>query len=209
VSGNYTYRTYSPAAQLPGGGIYVFKVSASSIVRAYNTLVLGNIGLDGLRNDVATFNGGEFLAYNSLVGGYTAAQLNDGVADDGTRIGVGSNNRDGASFGTSVAEATRLTNLKAFFTAFNALPADSNTGDTHVADWTSSPLWRFSLKVGATGAIDRGSTAYLVDGFTVAGSPALPYQINKDVIGANRIRSDAPDLGAYESGFMIIEVDSP
>jgi hypothetical protein len=198
VSGNYaSYNMGGNTDPLPGAGIYVVNMNGASVVKAYNSLVLGNTGESGLRNDVATLRGGQFIAYNSLVGGYTTAQLDGGYtgpeisnAISGTSIGAGSGNVNGASYATT--EAGRLTNLRTFFIAFSALPTQGNTGVEKVASWTTSPLWNFRLGGGADySAVNGGDATYLS---LVSGG------VSTDVEGAIRVQSSVPDMGAYETG---------
>jgi hypothetical protein len=203
VSGNYASynKTDVTKTLLPGGGIMVVNTNGSGVVKAYNSLVLGNTGTSGTGNDVAT-SGGQFIAYNSLVGGYTAEQLHDGVSSNG--IGVGADNANGMNYGTSIAEATRLNNLQHFFIEFNALPTMSNTGADKVADWTS-PLWDFHLDGDAAtvGAINIGDAAYY--GTPYVSDPDLLKNAAdnvSDVEGNDRIQQGAPDMGAYESDML-------
>jgi hypothetical protein len=196
VSGNYaSYDTADGNTDLlPGGGLYAIR---GGDIRAYNSLVLGNTGENvmdgGRRNDVATRNGAKFFAENSLVGGYTKADLDSGYSGasffyPGTIIGTGSNNAEGADYG--IGAATLLTNLQSFFTAFNALPtglALGNTGADKAADWTAGVLWDFHLKSPPAGVVDGGST-----------TPYILSNAPTDVEGKPRVAGAAPDMGAYE-----------
>jgi hypothetical protein len=201
VSGNYVYYK-TPDTLLPGGGIYVITAvgypdgvaNPNVIVRAYNSLVLGNAGSDGLHNevraDVATYNGGQFFAYNSLVGGYTAAQLNTtGLTDGGTCVGVGSGNVDGAAYSATAWDLlTKLNN--GLFVKFTMLPTEANTGDTGY----NAAAWDFRLGPGAPpGVVDGGDSAHF--GLVSGG-------VSTDVAGAPRVQAGDPDMGAYESALV-------
>jgi hypothetical protein len=163
---------------------------------------LGNTGESGLRNDVATARGGQFTAYNSLVGGYTAAQLNGGYSGPevenegspivGTRIGAGSGNVDGTAYG--VAAAGRLSDLGRFFTAFPELPTNVNTGDNSFGPGYNAAAWDFRLGAGAGGAINGGASAYLEEAYT-----KITGDLQQDLDGAARTQNTAPDMGVYES----------
>jgi hypothetical protein len=165
---------------------------------------LGNTGESGLHNDVATVEGSEFTAYNSLVGGYTAAQLDNGYSGSnvpgysiaGTRILAGGDNVGGDSYATTVGDATRLSNLKYFFTAFDALPTLGNTG----AGYTAA-AWDFHLSGDAVmaGAVNTGDDYYGTSYVPAPGLVKNAANKDSDVEGNDRIQSTAPDMGAYES----------
>jgi hypothetical protein len=116
------------------------------------------------------------------VGGRTAGDLNSGIALGGGSIGAGGSNVDGAAY---TAPAS-LTDLRTFFTAFNALPTADNTGLLNVADWTTRARWNFRLNNPPAGVINGGDAAY------------IPAGVTTDLAGAPRNQAGAPDMGAYE-----------
>jgi hypothetical protein len=215
VSGNYaSYNVPGGRTDLlPGGGIMVIR--GGGVVEAYNSLVLGNSGESGLRNDVGTAENSTFTAYNSLVGGVSANILN---TIGGSGILPGTGNADGTDYGTTATN--QLGKLKQFFNAFDALPTSGNTGTAYVGDWTGTgwtstdnftytvmgngiynTKWNFHLKSGATGAINGGSGAYLSDTYT-----QVPGGLQTDLDGATRVQQTAPDMGAYESPYQGMSV---
>jgi hypothetical protein len=200
VSGNYAaYSTDSNTDPLPGGGIMVVNMNGGVVVRAYNSLVLGNTGTSGDRNDVATERGGQFIAYNTLVGGYTAAQLNAGV-DYGYGGGImpGTANADGTAYGATAPN--RLIYLGRFFEKFLDIPNNNNTGKGHEYEWVMGG-WNLNFRLnrlGAIDAIDGGSSNIFT---TVSGG------IPEDLDGNARVQVAAPDMGAYESTFESVGAD--
>jgi hypothetical protein len=183
VSGNYTVNMSNQPQT--GGGLKVVNTNGGGVAEVYNSLVLGNTG-NGVAagNDVATGSGGQIIAYNSLFGGWTKAQM------DAT--GGNSNNADGTNYGYGAAH--RLVDLEKFFETFSALPDTDNTGRGKAADWNGGSWADFHLDGGAVGAVNGGNADYLVQGFS-----GLPYRIAKDLDGDERVQNGDPDMGAYES----------
>jgi parallel beta-helix repeat protein len=222
VSGNYLVGD-NGATPLPGAGIVVFSGhDQGSMVEVYNSLVLGNTGDGTKENDVRLINkiGNDtprisyFTAFNSLLAGYTAVELNAGVAITGdvtTTEYPGSGNVNGAAYAGPLVPS-------GFFTAFNALPSSSNTGAANVAAWTTTPQWNFRLSSPPPGVVDGGSASWLTEGFTSVSftysyggygtiSTPNPGGVTTDLAGSSRTQGGGmPDLGAYESASIGVPI---
>jgi hypothetical protein len=186
VSGNYLVDRDEKG--IKGAGIRAENPLSISL---YNSLVLGNTGVAGKENDATT--NGAFIAYNSLVGGWTKADMD---ATGGDSIGVSNNNNeDGMDYARDTWGGVN-NKLQTFFFAFPALPNKDNTGSAY-----NFSAWDFRLnaRLGAAAAIGSGNKKYLdplTAGFTEA---ELPYEITKDLDDNVRTQMGAPDLGAYET----------